>query len=114
MKQANGKKKTPVDDASDANGSDTSNNEKIKIQFEGLGNRLFFALKPHTKLRKVAEIFAENANVRTENIQFSLDGTSIPTDSTPGACGMVDSDCVDVIVKTDGGGFGAGLIDFQI
>lgn len=82
-----------------------ASDDKVKVAFSGLDNRLFFALKRTTKLRKVAEIFAENAKVPVDAIRFDLDGRAISHDDTPHSCGMVDSDCVDVVRRTDGGGF---------
>ncbi|CCH43017.1 Small ubiquitin-related modifier 2 [Wickerhamomyces ciferrii] len=91
--------------ANDVQDSDTSTRvgDKIKIAFHGLDNKLYFALKPTTKLRKIAETFAEHANVDIETIKFSLDGRTISINSTPRDSGMVNADVVDVTSQTDGG-----------
>lgn len=88
---------------SDSNRIGSSIENKVKVAFAGLDNRLYFALKPNTKLRRVAEIFADSAKVPLDSIRLVLDGREIPIDATPKSCGMVDSDVVDVSQKIDGG-----------
>lgn len=103
MTRSNGKstKQEPSDSDSPAS---TNTDEKVKVAFSGFDNRLYFALKRTAKLRRVAEIFADNAKVPVDSIRFNLDGRPIRLEDTPNSCGMVDSDCVDVTRKTDGGG----------
>ncbi len=94
-----------VQEANDSDSSGVNSNieNKVKVAFAGLDNRLYFALKSNTKLRRVAEIFAENAKIPLDSIKLVLDGREIPIDATPQSCGMVDSDVVDVSQRTDGG-----------
>jgi hypothetical protein len=77
--------------------------DKVKVAIHGINQRLYFALKKNTKLKKVMEMFANAVDEDVTKLKFQLDDRVLTANSTPSSIGLVDSDVIQVATISDGG-----------
>jgi hypothetical protein len=80
-----------------------SNADRIKVAFHGCDQNLYFAFKNSSKMRKIKDMFAQNAGIPVGNLKFFYEGHEIRDNETPEEIGLADNELIDVKRRSDGG-----------
>lgn len=87
-----------------ASSDDTKKIETITIRVKDqTGEETYFKVKPHTRMEKIFNAYAERKGVQSGALRFLLDGARITAEQTPKMLELEDQDQIDCLLEQVGG-----------